>query len=61
MKIALIQMKGKSSNDDNIEIALEQIEKASASGAYVKRCFYSKCFYIFLSMLRKMAERTGKS
>ena len=33
MKIALIQMKGKSSNDDNIEIALEQIEKASASGA----------------------------
>ena len=33
MKIALIQMKGKNSNDDNIEIALEQIEKASASGA----------------------------
>ena len=33
MKIALIQMKGKSSNDDNIEIALEQIEKASDSSA----------------------------
>ena len=34
MKIALIQMKGKNSNDDNIEIALEQIEKASASGYF---------------------------
>ena len=52
MKIALIQMKGKNSNDDNIEIALEKIKNASASG---------DDFVVLPDMLRKMTEKTGKS